>query len=169
MANSEYDVTTSEKEHPPASTDVVVFDADEPVEMLIERSGAAAGAISAQNSKFIAELRQGVLPADAAAKAGVPLKNLIRRRDVLARIRDLMGYYIPESEIRRALILGAATKIALEDEDVKNQLSALNLLAKDPEVGMTASAPQVQVQVISKETSEILANVPNVPGLEDET
>lgn len=167
MANPAYDITSDSREHPVTASEVVVLDGEAGVEVVIERAGAAAGAISAQNSKFISELQKGVLPADAAAKAGVPLKTLVRRRDVVARIRDLMGYYIPESEIRRALILGAATKIALEDEDVKNQLSALNLLAKDPEVGMTASAPQVQVQVISKETSEILANVPSIPGLED--
>lgn len=96
--------------------------------------------------------------AEAAQELGIPLGTMMRRKEVREALNDALQYYIPDGPTRRALLLGRMFKI-LASEDAKEAIGAANIIVKDPEVGMGAGAPVVQVNILSEETKRVLETV----------
>lgn len=132
-----------------------------------KRGDVAEEVMEARSEAFLACLEDGMNKVEAAEAVGVPLKELERDPVVQAMAKDLVRRYKFSAHERRELARAKVNQILLEGDD-KNALAAVKLIAEDVEVGMTGRGGSVNVNVgvFNKDTSEVLARVPEIEGWE---
>lgn len=128
------------------------------------RPATAGELASEQNANYLALISSGTDPEVARLAVGAP-RNIARRAEVQKAIRENLDWYVDDATVRRANLIGRMTR-ELNGEDAKNAIAAAGVLAKDPEVGMGAGAPVVQVNILSKDTQAVLESVEIPEGWE---
>lgn len=131
---------------------------------LTHRPSTAGELASEQNANYLALIAGGMAPEAARLAVGAP-RNIARRAEVQVAIRENLEWYVPNADVRRANLLGKLYR-TLNTGNNSESNGAAAIIAKDPEVGMGAGAPVVQVNILSKDTQAVLETVEVPEGWE---
>lgn len=112
-------------------------------------------------------LAKGLPMAQASSELGVQGVRALRGPEGQKKLAEVLKKYGGMSPLElKELVKAKAVEKVFESEDEKVQLQALNLIAGMPEVGLTPSAAktivQVQQNVLSPETSEVLSRMKEI-------
>lgn len=127
-------------------------------------SGTGPDDLAITNAKdFVKAVKSGKSLEDAALSVGEPLQVLLRSPELMERLQDLQQYHFKEASIRKAIVIARNMKTVITGDD-RDSVAASRVLALDPELGLVAGTPTIEINI-----SEDVAKMEPGNPFEDET